>query len=90
MTTFYSCIIYFRLQSVSTGTICVKKQTNDQNIIRWMKRKLPTEENYFQTLLFFGTFLKIPGNVSGPKPNKTFSNENVKNTKKRKLMKPRS
>ena len=53
-----------------------------------MKRKLPTEENYFQTLLFFGPFLKIPANVSGPKPNKTFSNENVKNTKKRKLMKP--
>ena len=54
-----------------------------------MKRKLATEENYVQTLLFFGPFLKIPGNVSGPKPNKTFSNENVKNTKKRKLMKPR-
>ena len=52
-----------------------------------MKRELPTEENYFQTLLFFGPFLKIPANVSGPKPNKTFSNENVKNTKKRKLMK---
>ena len=25
LTTFYSCIIYFILQSVSTGTICVKQ-----------------------------------------------------------------
>ena len=51
-----------------------------------MKRKLATEENYVQTLLFFGPFLKIPANVSGPKPNETFSNENVKNTKKHETM----
>ena len=58
-------------------------QTNNQNNIRWTKRKLLTEENYSLTFLFLGIFLKIPGNVSGPKPNKKFSNENAKNTEKR-------